>query len=110
MTAGNPNTGDLNIFETVLTRVKAACDAYTAAGGMSSGLDYNRIVVEPPRDPSHGDMATNAAMVLAKDVGQPPRKLADAIVDRLRADELIAKAEVAGPGFINISLKPAAWL
>jgi arginyl-tRNA synthetase len=109
MTAGILGAGDLNIFETVLTRVKAACDACAAAGAMPSGLEYSRLVVEPPRDPSHGDMATNAAMVLAKDAGEPPRKLADAIVDRLRADDLVAKAEVAGPGFINISLKPAAW-
>src|ERR1700754_916076 len=84
MTAGTLKAGDLNIFETVLTRVKAACDAVASSGAMPAGLDYGRVVVEPPRDAAHGDMATNAAMVLAKDAGQPPRKLADALVERLR--------------------------
>ena len=60
--------------------------------------------------PSHGDMATNAAMVLAKDAGKKPRELAEAIAGKLRADPLIDKVDVAGPGFINLTLKPAAWI
>jgi arginyl-tRNA synthetase len=67
-------------------------------------------VVEPPRDAAHGDMATNAARVLAKDAGRKPRDLAEAIAGKLRSDELVAKAEVAGPGFINLTLKPVAWI
>ena len=67
-------------------------------------------MVEPPREAAHGDMATNAAMVLAKDAGRKPRELAEAIAAKLRADDLVAKAEVAGPGFINLTLKPAAWI
>jgi arginyl-tRNA synthetase len=66
-------------------------------------------VVEPPRDAAHGDMATNAAMVLAKDAGRKPRELAQAIADGLAADDLVQKVDVAGPGFINLTLKPAAW-
>jgi arginyl-tRNA synthetase len=68
------------------------------------------VTVEPPRDPAHGDIATNAAMVLAKDAGRKPRELAEAIADKLRADALVAKVDVAGPGFINLTLKPAAWI
>jgi arginyl-tRNA synthetase len=67
------------------------------------------VVVEPPRDAAHGDMATNAAMVLAKEARAKPRDLAEQIAARLRADELIASVDVAGPGFINLTLKTNAW-
>ncbi len=93
-----------NLFAQVLDRVRAANEAL-----LPPGIDQSRVVVEPPRDPSHGDMATNAAMVLAKDAGKKPRDLAEAIAGKLRGDELIAKADVAGPGFINLTLKPEAW-
>src|SRR5262249_51809836 len=73
------------------------------------GADLARVLVEPPRDATHGDMATNAAMVLAKDAGRKPRELADAIAEKLRADALVAKVDVAGPGFINLTLKPHVW-
>ena len=69
----------------------------------------SRITVEPPRDASHGDMATNAAMVFAKDAGKKPRELAEKYAEALRGDDLLAKLEIAGPGFINLTLKPAAW-
>src|SRR5215813_7274591 len=101
---------DQNIFVTVLNKVRSANTALVAAGMLPAGIDQSRVVVEPPRDAEHGDMATNAAMVLAKDAGKKPRELADAISDRLRADALIDKVEVAGPGFINLTLKPAAWV
>src|SRR2546427_4426090 len=97
-----------NIFAVVLDKVYAANRALVAAGILPSGVDQSRIVVEPPREAAHGDMATNAAMVLAKD--RKPRELAEAIAGKLRADPLIAKVEVAGPGFINLTLKPAAWI
>ena len=67
------------------------------------------MVVEPPRDAAHGDMATNAAMVLAKEAKAKPRDLAEAIAAKLRADDLIASVDVAGPGFINLTLKPSVW-
>jgi len=104
MTAPSPN-----IFALVLDKVRAASTALACEGVMPAGLDQSRIVVEPPRDASHGDMATNAAMVLAKDAGKKPRDLAEAIAATLRADTLVEKAEVAGPGFINLTLQPAAW-
>jgi arginyl-tRNA synthetase len=98
-----------NIFAQVLDRVRAASEALVTAGELPAGIDQSRVVVEPPRDPSHGDMATNAAMVLAKDAGKKPRELAEAIAAKLRADPLIAKVDVAGPGFINLTLHPGAW-
>ena len=100
---------DQNIFSLVLAKVRAANDALAAEGVLPAGLDQSRVVVEPPRDAAHGDMATNAAMVLAKDAGRKPRELADAIAAKLRADPLIDKVDVAGPGFINLTLKPIAW-
>jgi len=101
---------DQNIFAAVLDKVRAANDALVADGVLPAGIDQSRIVVEPPRESAHGDMATNAAMVLAKDAGAKPRALAEAIAAKLRGDDLVAKAEVAGLGFINLTLKPAAWI
>jgi arginyl-tRNA synthetase len=99
----------LHLFADVLARVHAACRALAAEANWPDGTDFSRVVVEPPRDASHGDMATNAAMVLAKEVKAKPRDLAEQIAERLRADALIAKVDVAGPGFINLTLKPSAW-
>ena len=99
-----------NIYVELLDRVRRANDALIAAGALPAGIDQSRITVEPPRDPTHGDMATNAAMVLAKDAGKKPRDLAQAIAEKLRTDPLIDTVEVAGLGFINITLKPAAWI
>ena len=76
---------------------------------MPDGIDQGRVQVEPPREAAHGDMATNAAMVLAKDAGRKPRELAEAFAAELRRDDMVAKVEVAGPGFINLVLKPSAW-
>src|SRR5579872_2995898 len=93
-----------HLFADMLVRVCAATGAV-----LGSGADLSRVVVEPPRDPTHGDMATNAAMVLAKDAGKKPRELAEAIAGKLRADDKVAKVDVAGPGFINLALKPHVW-
>src|SRR5580693_10000425 len=94
-----------NIFADILGRVRSA-----TAEVLTGSVDQARVTVEPPRDPAHGDIATNAAMVLAKDAGKKPRELAEAIAERLRADGLVEKVDVAGPGFINIKLNPAAWI
>ena len=101
---------DQNIFAAVLDKVRAANSALVADGVLPAGIDQSRIVVEPPREAAHGDMATNAAMVLAKDAGRKPRELAEAIAAKLRTDAMVAKAEVAGPGFINLTLEPVAWI
>jgi arginyl-tRNA synthetase len=100
--AGKPSTQHL--FADVLTRVHAAC-----AAELGAAMDLSRVVVEPPKDPSHGDMATNAAMVLAKEARTKPRDLAEKIASRLRTDALIASADVAGPGFINLTLNASVW-
>jgi arginyl-tRNA synthetase len=99
-----------NIFGEMLERVRRANEALVAANVLPAGIDQSRVSVEPPRDPAHGDMATNAAMVLAKDAGKKPRELAEAIAEKLRGDSLVEKVDVAGPGFINLTLKPAAWI
>ena len=88
----------------------AALDALEAAGTLPGGLKRGAITVEPPRDPSHGDLATNAAMVLAKPAGLKPRDLAEALVAELTKLPDVAGAEIAGPGFINLRLVPAAWV
>jgi arginyl-tRNA synthetase len=99
-----PKEQPRHLFADMLTRVQAASTAV-----LGPGADIGRIVVEPPRDPTHGDMATNAAMVLAKDAGKKPRDLAESIAAKLRADEKVAAVEVAGPGFINLSLNADVW-
>src|SRR5215467_8421731 len=99
-----------NIFNDVLERVRAVNARLAETGLLPAGIDQSRIVVEPPRDPAHGDMAINAAMVLAKDAKKKPRELAQAIADALAADDLVQNVDVAGPGFINLTLKPAAWI
>jgi arginyl-tRNA synthetase len=98
-----------HLFADVLARVHAVCGVLAAEGRWPAGIDLSRVVVEPPRDAAHGDMATNAAMVLAKEAKAKPRDLAEAIAAKLRADDLIASVDVAGPGFINLTLKPEAW-
>jgi arginyl-tRNA synthetase len=105
--ADKPNSPHL--FADVLARVHAVCGVLAAERGWPANTDLSRVVVEPPRDASHGDMATNAAMVLAKEAKTKPRDLAEAIAAKLRADDLIAAVDVAGPGFINLTLKPQAW-
>jgi arginyl-tRNA synthetase len=98
-----------HLFADVLARVHAICASLAAEGDWPAGIDFSRVVVEPPRDAAHGDMATNAAMVLAKEAKAKPRDLAEKIAERLRADELVTSVEVAGPGFINLTLKPQVW-
>ena len=99
-----------DIFAEMLDRVRRASEHLVAAGVLPAGIDLSRVTMEPPRDAAHGDMATNVAMVLAKQAGKKPRELAEALGERLRADDLVAKIEIAGPGFINLTLKPYAWL
>src|ERR1700755_2388414 len=98
-----------HLFADALARVHAICAALAKDGNCPEGTDFSRVVVEPPRDAAHGDMATNAAMVLAKEAKAKPRDLAEAIAARLRADDMIASVDIAGPGFINLTLKPRAW-
>ncbi|MDB6176522.1 arginine--tRNA ligase [Paracoccus sp. Z330] len=98
----------MNLFTDLRGVVVEALDQMSLAGELPSGLDYRNVAVEPPRDPAHGDMATNAAMVLAKPARMKPRDIADKLAARL-TDPRIASAEVAGPGFLNLRLAPAVW-
>lgn len=99
----------MNLFTDIRGLVLDSLSALVAEGTLPAGLDTTSVAVEPPRDAAHGDMATNAAMVLAKPAGVAPRVIADALAARLMADPRIALAEVAGPGFLNLRLSPAVW-
>ncbi len=98
----------MNLFTDLRGVVVEALDQMAAAGELPAGLDTANVTVEPPRDPAHGDMATNAAMVLAKPAGMKPREIADRLAARL-TDPRISAAEVAGPGFLNLRLSPVVW-
>ena len=99
----------MNLFADIRELVVAELQALMAGGVLPQGLDLAGVAVEPPRDAGHGDMATNAAMVLAKPAGMAPRAIAEALAAKLMADPRIAGADVAGPGFLNLRLEPAAW-
>src|SRR6185503_1262776 len=99
----------MTLYARFAAHVNDALDALEAEGALAPGLDRGAVAVEPPRDPAHGDLATNAAMVLAKRAGTNPRALAEAIAPRLAALDEVTGAEVAGPGFINIRLDRAVW-
>jgi arginyl-tRNA synthetase len=98
-----------DIYLTIRSSVATANDALITSGVLPFGIDQSRIVVEPPRDASHGDMAVNAAMVLAKDARMNPRELANKIADHLRSSPFIDRVNVEGPGFINLTLKATVW-
>ncbi|MEP9377639.1 arginine--tRNA ligase [Aquabacter sp. CN5-332] len=100
----------MNVYAIFADHVRAAVADLAREGLVPEGLDLARIVVEPPRDAANGDLATNAAMVLAKDAKAKPRDLATLIAGRLEGLADVTKVEVAGPGFINISLEPKFWI
>jgi arginyl-tRNA synthetase len=99
----------MNIFRELLEFVESDLEQLSSSGDLPQGLDFAGVTVEPPRDPEHGDMATNAAMVLAKRARMKPRDIATLLADRLAARDGVAAVEVAGPGFINLRLEPAYW-
>ncbi|MGR3291162.1 MAG: arginine--tRNA ligase [Paracoccaceae bacterium] len=99
----------MNLFADIRVVVIEGLGAMVAAGDLPEGLDFANVSVEPPRDAAHGDMACNAAMVLAKPAGLKPRDIAGALAERLRSDDRIISVEVAGPGFLNLRLAPNVW-
>ena len=99
----------MNLFAEIRALVVDALGQMAAEGSLPAGLDLTAVAVEPPRDPAHGDMATNAAMVLAKPAGLQPRAIAEALTSKLSADPRISLAEVAGPGFLNLRLALPVW-
>ena len=99
----------MNVFALFRERIIAEIEALAAAGELAGGLDLARVSVEPPREASHGDIATNAAMVLAKPAAMNPRALAGLLAPRLAALEDVTEVEVAGPGFINLKVADRFW-
>tara|TARA_R110000796_G_scaffold3023_3_gene11482 strand:+ start:2111 stop:3853 length:1743 start_codon:yes stop_codon:yes gene_type:complete len=99
----------MNLFADIRTLVLSTLDALVAEGFLPTDLDFDAITVEPPRDASHGDMATNAAMVLAKPAGMKPRDIAEKLAGKLAQDPRITAADVAGPGFLNLRLDAGVW-
>ncbi len=97
------------LYHRYAAHVADALAALTIAGELPAGLDTRHVTVEPPRDASHGDLSTNAAMVLAKPAGMQPRAIATAIAKHLAKLAEVESADVAGPGFLNIRLKPGVW-
>ena len=100
----------MNLFADIKTLVLDSLAELQAEGALPEGLDLANVAVEPPRDALHGDMATNAAMVLAKPARLKPRDIAEALAVKLVADWRINAADVAGPGFLNLTLAPKVWL
>jgi len=99
----------LSLYAQYSALLDGVLDDLVAEGSLTAGLDRRNVTVEPPRDPSHGDLATNAAMVLAKPAGTNPRALAELIKSKLEALPTVISAAIAGPGFINLRLVPDAW-
>lgn len=99
----------MNYFSYFLDRTKTALEELAAAGQIPAGLDAGAVAAAPPREASHGDVAVNAALVLAGRAGMKPRALADLLAERLERDAAVASAAVAGPGFVNLSLADSFW-
>ena len=100
----------MNVFATVQDLIAETIAGLAKEGALPPDLDVSRVTAEPPRDPSHGDIASNAAMVLSKPAGQKPRDLAETLAERLLSDDRVTSAEVAGPGFLNLRLSDQVWL
>ena len=103
------NTARMNPYRHFIGEIVGALQQMQAAGELPEKLDFAVITAEPPRDPAHGDIATNAAMVLAKAAGQKPRDIADALLPRLVANSAVVSGAVAGPGFINLKIADDFW-
>lgn len=99
----------MNLFTDFGTRITRALEEIDVVREKRDALDFSRVAVEPPRDPAHGDVATNAAMVLSKPLGLNPRALGEIIAEKLKQDPEVADVNVAGPGFINIRLSVGYW-
>ncbi|MGB0968633.1 MAG: arginine--tRNA ligase, partial [Halocynthiibacter sp.] len=99
----------MNLFADIRALVIDCLDAMVAEGALPAGLSYDNVTAEPPRDAAHGDMATNAAMVLAKAAKSKPRDIAETLAAKLAEDPRVTSAEVAGPGFLNLRLDQEIW-
>ncbi len=99
----------MNPYRHFIGVIIAALKSMQAAGELPETLDFSAITAEPPRDAAHGDIATNAAMVLAKAAARKPRDIAEPLLQRLKANADVVDGAVAGPGFINLKIADAFW-
>ena len=99
----------MNIFRFFEEELQQIIGDMQTTGVLAAGLDTSRVVFELPRDAAHGDLACNAAMVLAKQAGMKPRDLAEALADPLGRIHGVTAVEIAGPGFINLRVEPRLW-
>ncbi len=99
----------MNIFNDLNEKLEVILTALTAEKVLPEGLSFKGVSIEPPRDKSHGDVAINAALVLAKPAGKNPREIAEKIAEKLRADETVRAVDVVGPGFINVTFMDSFW-
>src|SRR5258708_33745915 len=99
----------MNPYRHFIGVIEGALKAMQAAGELPAPLDFSALTAEPPRDAAHGDIATNAAMVLAKAAAKKPRDIAEPLLARLKTDPDVVDGAVAGPGFINLKIADAFW-
>src|SRR6187431_1437581 len=99
----------MTLYTRFAAHIDAALDILAGRGVLPAGIDRRNVTVEPPRDAAHGDLATNAAMVLAKPAGTNPRALAQLIQPKLAALPHVVATDIAGPGFLNVRLSDATW-
>ncbi|MFV2035857.1 MAG: arginine--tRNA ligase, partial [Halocynthiibacter sp.] len=99
----------MNLFSEIRVLVMDSLNALVSEGRLPEGLSFEQVTVEPPRDAAHGDMATNAAMVLAKPSGQKPRDIAAALAEKLATDPRVQSTSVAGPVFLDLRLTTSLW-
>jgi arginyl-tRNA synthetase len=99
----------MNLFTYFASEIAASLENLAADGKLPAGLDFSRVTVEPPRDPAHGDVSTNAGLVLSKPAGLAPRAIAELLAEVLRAHEAVTEISIAGPGFLNWRLRDSFW-
>ncbi|HXP97139.1 MAG TPA: arginine--tRNA ligase, partial [Telmatospirillum sp.] len=99
----------MNLFKTFRDDIVASLAWLADQGKLPTGLDYSKVTAEPPREAAHGDVSTNAAMVLAKAAGMKPRDIAELLATELKSLPSVVAAEVAGPGFLNLRLADGYW-
>ncbi|WP_417457379.1 arginine--tRNA ligase [Kordiimonas sp.] len=99
----------MNVFTHFRGVIDDLLNGFAANGKLPEGLNLKNIAVEPPRDASHGDIATNAGLVLAKEARMKPRDIAELLAPGLEALDQVERVEIAGPGFINMRLAPGFW-
>ncbi|MBV8392174.1 MAG: arginine--tRNA ligase, partial [Alphaproteobacteria bacterium] len=99
----------MNAYRHFVAEIEAHLKAMQVAGELPAPLDFSAVTAEPPRDPAHGDIATNAAMVLARAAGKKPRDIAEALLARLKSNPHVVEGSVAGPGFINLRIADGFW-